>query len=88
MTEITPNTAPKGMICGTCRFASTHTVAERKERFMIVCRRLPPQRLGRETAFNETLNKRHADTAWPVTIWDNWCGEWLPRRKSEEGTTA
>lgn len=82
MTDITPNFAPKGKICGTCRFTTTHTVADGSAKFMVVCRRFPPLRMS-ALGNIARLEDHHADTAWPVTIWDDWCGEWQARVGAE-----
>ena len=79
MTEPNPNLPLKDHRCGRCRFTSTHTHADGPEKFMVVCRRFPPIRMGRESAYNERLTSRANDTGWPVVLWDDWCGEWERR---------
>lgn len=79
---LTANKLPKGQSCGTCRFAGTHVEAgSATERTLVRCLRYPPQRLGQEPAYNAAgpLHRAQADTGWPVTTWDDWCGEWRAR---------
>lgn len=83
MTELTPNTPPKGQSCGTCRFATTHTFAEdHRTKVTVKCCRFPPVRLGRKMPREEEhVTQLQDDTAWPYTLWDDWCGEWKARLK-------
>ena len=79
MIDLTPNRTPKGESCGTCRFAGTHTVAEhRNDQVIVRCRRFPPVDRG-NPGERHALGKRLADSHWPHTLWDDWCGEWEAR---------
>ncbi len=82
MIELTPNKARDGETCGTCRFASTHTVAEdRRDQVVIRCRRYPPtvQVLHGPYGPQPNLQQKLSATHWPYTTWDDWCGEWVIR---------
>lgn len=82
MTELTANKLPQGQSCGTCRFAGTHVEAGAgKDRTRVRCLRFPPQRLGQVPRYspNGPVSQAQEDTGWPVTTWDDWCGEWKVR---------
>jgi hypothetical protein len=79
---LTPNPMPAGQSCGTCRFAGTHVSAGDKDRVLVRCLRYPPTRLTASVRYNDPrsdLQIAHDATRWPVTTWDEWCGEWAAR---------
>lgn len=89
MTELTPNVLPAKQRCGACRFAGTHVMAsaDKADATMVRCLRYPPTRRGVE-GDHATLAQRYADTVYPVTSWDDWCGEYMPRQTRMAGRNA
>jgi len=90
MPELTPNVLPAKQRCGACRFAGTHTTLADINPVgatMVRCLRYPPTRRGVE-GDHATLAQRYADTVYPVTTWDDWCGEYAPRQTRQHGVRA
>lgn len=80
MSDLTPNKHPDGEKCGTCRFAGTHVLAcnDDATRVRVICRRYPPTRRGL-CGKGSRIPEQEVDSIWPVTTWDDWCGEWASR---------
>lgn len=74
--------APSEM-CGNCAFGLLHTYSES---MAVKCVRFPPQRLG-QTLARAPADTGRADSAWPYTLLDDWCGEYQ-RKEVPDGTAA
>jgi hypothetical protein len=65
---------PPNASCRDCLYwtFSRSIDCEREEDVQAVCRRYPPTRI---------VNDVELEEYWPVTMYDDWCGEWKTSRK-------